>query len=109
MARCSKEYRSVFLVSTAPRSGLWLLAGGRQFLAARFSDPNQRINEQNAGLRPARETTRSGWFSSGSVAPLILRATLLVMEGLSNGGRMFVYFRFIRSDRLIGYIVTYGR
>jgi glycosyltransferase involved in cell wall biosynthesis len=47
---------------------------------------NQRINEEGAGLRPAKETTRGRWFSAGSVNPLELRARLLLMEGLSNGG-----------------------
>ena len=47
---------------------------------------NQRIYEQGMGLRPANQTTRGGWFSGGSVDPLDLRATLLFMEGLSNGG-----------------------
>jgi hypothetical protein len=47
---------------------------------------NQRIYEQGMGLRPANQTTRGGWFSAGSVDPLNLRATLLFMEGLSNGG-----------------------
>jgi hypothetical protein len=47
---------------------------------------NQRISDQGVGLRPESETTRGGWFSAGSVEPLDLRATLLFMEGLSNGG-----------------------
>jgi glycosyltransferase involved in cell wall biosynthesis len=47
---------------------------------------NQRINEEGVGLRPLCETTRGDWFSTTSVGPLDLRATLLLMEGLSNGG-----------------------
>jgi hypothetical protein len=47
---------------------------------------NQRINDQEVGLRPVSQTTRGGWFSAGSVGPLDLRATLLFTEGLSNGG-----------------------
>ncbi len=47
---------------------------------------NQRVSEQGVGLRPASQTTRGGWFSAGSVTPLNLRATLLFMEGFSNGG-----------------------
>lgn len=47
---------------------------------------NQRISEQGVGLRPVSQTTRGGWFCAGSVEPLALRATLLFMEGLSNGG-----------------------
>src|SRR5262249_36071139 len=30
--------------------------------------------------------TRSDWFAAGSIDPLHLRATLFLMEGLSNGG-----------------------
>jgi glycosyltransferase involved in cell wall biosynthesis len=47
---------------------------------------NQRICEEGIGLRPASETTRGDWFSAGNVGPLYLRATLLLMEGVSNGG-----------------------
>ena len=47
---------------------------------------NQRIYEEGVGLRPPGETTRGDWFSTDSVGPLDLRATLLLMEGLSNGG-----------------------
>ena len=47
---------------------------------------NQRISEEGASLRPASETTRGGWFSAGRVDALDLRAMLLLMEGLSNGG-----------------------
>jgi len=47
---------------------------------------NQRISDEGASLRPASETTRGGWFTAGGVEPLDLRATLLLMEGLSNGG-----------------------
>jgi glycosyltransferase involved in cell wall biosynthesis len=47
---------------------------------------NQRLSEEGAGLRPASETTRGGWFSPGHVDPLDLRATLLLMEGVSNSG-----------------------
>src|SRR5205823_5500676 len=47
---------------------------------------NQRISDGGACLRPSSETARSGWFSAGPVSPLHLRALLLLMEGLSNGG-----------------------
>ena len=47
---------------------------------------NQIISEGGAGLRPSTDTTRGGWFSAGPVTPLNLRALLLLMEGLSNGG-----------------------
>jgi len=47
---------------------------------------NQRVSEEGVSLRPATETTRGDWFSAGCVSPLELRATLLFMEGLSNGG-----------------------
>lgn len=47
---------------------------------------NQRIYEDGTGLRSEAETTRGAWFGSGVVDPLELRASLLLMEGLSNGG-----------------------
>ena len=47
---------------------------------------NQRVHEQGKGLRPSTETTRGPWFQQGAVEPLELRASLLFMEGLSNGG-----------------------
>lgn len=47
---------------------------------------NQRIQDEGIGLRPERETTRGAWFRSGPVDPRDLRASLLLMEGLSNGG-----------------------
>ena len=47
---------------------------------------NQRIYEDGVGLRASNETTRGDWFSEGEVSPAYLRATLLLMEGLSNGG-----------------------
>jgi hypothetical protein len=47
---------------------------------------NQRIGVDGVGLCPESETTRGGWLSAGSVTPLSLRATLLLIEGLSNGG-----------------------
>lgn len=47
---------------------------------------NQRIYEDGVGLRAPNETTRGDWFSEGEVSPAYLRATLLLMEGLSNGG-----------------------
>jgi glycosyltransferase involved in cell wall biosynthesis len=51
---------------------------------------NQRICEEGVGLRPATETTRGDWFVAGKVGPLYLRATLLLMEGLSNGGLVWL-------------------
>ena len=69
------------------------LPGFLSLMADRLSDNkwrvilcNQRVNEHGVGLRPIEQTTRGGWFCAGSVAPLALRATLLFMEGLSNGG-----------------------
>jgi hypothetical protein len=47
---------------------------------------NQRISEEGIGIRSANETTRGEWFSPGIVNQLELRARLLFMEGLSNGG-----------------------
>ena len=46
---------------------------------------NQRIYDEGRGLR-TQETTRGDWFLAGAVEPLRLRAALLLMEGLSNGG-----------------------
>jgi glycosyltransferase involved in cell wall biosynthesis len=50
---------------------------------------NQRLNEEGVGLRPATETTRGKWFLPGRVDPLDLRATLLLMEGVSNSGMVW--------------------
>lgn len=47
---------------------------------------NQRVHLQGVGLKESTETTRGRWFNNGMVSPLKLRATLLLMEGLSNGG-----------------------
>jgi glycosyltransferase involved in cell wall biosynthesis len=47
---------------------------------------NQRISDEGIGIRPPNDTTRGKWFSAGCVNPLELRARLLLMEGLSNGG-----------------------
>jgi hypothetical protein len=47
---------------------------------------NQRLSDEEAGLRPADQTTRGGWFPQGRVDPLELRATLLLMEWVSNSG-----------------------
>ena len=50
---------------------------------------NQRVHEEGTGLHPETETTRGAWFRSGVVAPIELRASLLLMEGLSNGGLLW--------------------
>jgi len=47
---------------------------------------NQRINDEGSGLQGQDITTRGDWFSDGAVSPLYLRANLLLMEGISNGG-----------------------
>jgi hypothetical protein len=47
---------------------------------------NQRIHDEGTGLRPETQTTRGAWFGNGVVDPIDLRASLLLMEGLSNGG-----------------------
>jgi hypothetical protein len=47
---------------------------------------NQRINDEERGLQGQDVTTRGDWFSDGAVSPLYLRANLLLMEGVSNGG-----------------------
>lgn len=47
---------------------------------------NQRIHEEGSGLLEQNLTTRGDWFFNGMVSPLYLRASLLLMEGISNGG-----------------------
>ncbi len=47
---------------------------------------NQRINYEGEGLRPAQQTTRGVWFAPGEVQPETLLASLLLIEGVSNGG-----------------------
>lgn len=47
---------------------------------------NQRIHDEETGLMPLQCTTRGDWFSSGWIRPVDLHASLLLMEGLSNGG-----------------------
>ncbi len=66
-----------FLALVVDRTG----QGGWELVLA-----NQSVYEDGVGLRAARETTRGDWFSAGRVSPLDLRARLLFMEGLSNGG-----------------------
>lgn len=47
---------------------------------------NQRIDDESSGLLPPHLTTRGDWFSTGWIAPYDLHSSLLLMEGLSNGG-----------------------
>lgn len=47
---------------------------------------NQRVSDEGSGLQGQDATTRGDWFSDGMVSPLHLRASLLLMEGISNGG-----------------------
>lgn len=47
---------------------------------------NQRVYDERSGLQGPEVTTRGDWFFGGMVSPLYLRATLLLMEGISNGG-----------------------
>jgi glycosyltransferase involved in cell wall biosynthesis len=47
---------------------------------------NQIINDEGSGLQGQDATTRGNWFFDGMVSPLDLRASLLLMEGISNGG-----------------------
>lgn len=47
---------------------------------------NQSINDEGGGLQGQDTTTRGDWFFDGMVSPLYLRASLLLMEGISNGG-----------------------
>jgi len=50
---------------------------------------NQRIWSKERGLHPESETTRGLWFRPGEMSPLHLQASLLFMEGLSNGGMIW--------------------
>ena len=47
---------------------------------------NQGINDEGSGFQGQDATTRGDWFFDGMVSPLYLRASLLLMEGISNGG-----------------------
>lgn len=47
---------------------------------------NQRIHRSDGKLAPESDTTRGDWYSEGWIDPLNLHASLLLMEGLSNGG-----------------------
>ena len=47
---------------------------------------NQLVHNEKTGLEPASVTTRGSWFSSGWVSSMELHSSLLLMEGLSNGG-----------------------
>lgn len=47
---------------------------------------NQKINDEGGGFPNQDATTRGDWFFDGTVSPLYLRASLLLMEGISNGG-----------------------
>ena len=67
---------------------------------------NQRVHDEDTGLALASITTRGSWFSSGWVSPLELHASLLLMEGLSNGG---IVWRRDSGERLeVGDSVTYS-
>lgn len=50
---------------------------------------NQLVSDEGIGIREPAETTRGHWFSPGMITPLELRARLLLMEGLSNGGMVW--------------------
>lgn len=60
-------------------------AGVMQKTGARLVLFNQRI-ARGSTLVPLPETTRGNWFSEGWVDHRDLHASLLLMEGLSNGG-----------------------
>jgi hypothetical protein len=47
---------------------------------------NQRICSAEGTMLPADITTRGRWFSHGRNSPADLKALLLLMEGVSNGG-----------------------
>jgi len=67
---------------------------------------NQRIHDEGTGLMPLPYTTRGAWFNSGWITPLELHSSLLLMEGLSNGG---IVWRLNDGVRLqVGECVNYS-
>jgi glycosyltransferase involved in cell wall biosynthesis len=50
---------------------------------------NQRVHDEIDGLLDPTHTTRGSWFQPGMITPLELRARLLLMEGVSNGGLLW--------------------
>ncbi len=55
----------------------------------RFIQANQRIWSKARGLHPPSETTRGLWFRPGVMDVIDLQASLLFMEGVSNGGMIW--------------------
>lgn len=66
---------------------------------------NQRIWSDAEGMISEARTTRGAWFSDGWVSPFDLHASLLLFEGLSNGG---IVWRLDGPGTLeVGRMVTY--
>lgn len=78
---CVLEDDNFYLPTFLERAASVMLATG-----ARVALFNQRINEEPGGLAPDAQTTRGNWFAEGWLDPRDLHASLLLMEGLSNGG-----------------------
>ena len=55
----------------------------------RLIQANQRIWSKARGMHPQSETTRGLWFQPGVMDVVHLQASLLFMEGLSNGGMIW--------------------
>jgi glycosyltransferase involved in cell wall biosynthesis len=66
---------------------------------------DQRINDEGVGLRAGSETTRGRWFTGDTIEPLALQASLMFMEGVSNGG--LVWRLDAGLDLRVGRAVTY--
>jgi hypothetical protein len=66
-----------------------LIAEALQAKPWRLIQANQRIWSKARGMHPLSETTRGLWFRPGTVDVLHLQASLLFMEGLSNGGMIW--------------------
>lgn len=66
---------------------------------------DQRINDEGVGLRGEEETTRGRWFSGDAIEPLVLHASLMFMEGISNGG--LVWKLDSGLDLRVGHTVAY--
>jgi hypothetical protein len=78
---CILEDDNFFLPNFLKKVERTLYATGSKLLLA-----NQRIYVEGSGLEHEDRTTRGAWFRPGWVSPEYLRATLLLTEGVSNGG-----------------------
>jgi glycosyltransferase involved in cell wall biosynthesis len=80
-------------------------AGALRATGAPLLMMDQRINDEGAGLRSADATTRGGWFAGATIEPIELHASLMFMEGISNGG--LVWRLGAGPDLRVGAGVTY--